>query len=41
MFDLSQPISWQVIAGTIGLILLITALGILAVKMKVKSKKSK
>jgi len=34
MFDLSQPISWQVIAGTIGLVLLITALGVLAVKKR-------
>jgi len=34
MFDMNQPISWQVIVGTIGLILLITALGILAVKKR-------
>ncbi|WP_286336734.1 hypothetical protein [Hydrogenimonas cancrithermarum] len=36
MFDLSQPIHWQVVAGTIGLIFLITAVGIAAVKMKKK-----
>ena len=34
MFDMSQPIGWQVIVGTIGLILLITALGVLAVKKR-------
>jgi len=34
MFDMSQPISWQVIVGTIGMILLITSLGVLAVKKR-------
>jgi len=36
MFDMSQPISWQVIIATIGLILFMTALGIWVVKKRCK-----
>jgi len=38
MFDLSQPISWQVIVGTIGIIFVMTAVGIWAVKVSKRRK---
>jgi hypothetical protein len=36
MFDLSQPIHWQVIVGTIGVIFAMTAVGVLFVRRCVK-----
>ena len=36
MFDMSKPIGWQVIIATIGLILLITAIGVWVIKSRCK-----
>ena len=34
MFDLTQPVSWEVIAETVGAIFVAVALGIALLKMK-------
>ena len=41
MFDLSEPVGWPVIVGTIVAIFAVTALGIAAVKMSGCDKKKK
>ncbi|WP_456323951.1 hypothetical protein [Hydrogenimonas sp.] len=41
MFDMSQPVQWQVIAGTIIAVFALTALGIIAVKISGCDKKKR